>query len=171
MNHEVMRPPYEKGSYSQNCEELFDGSEEWINYDTGDDSTRDWVRREKQISDYPNRYSITEFGVNLGDEDYSYILHGMYLVASMSMEDDDFGVRTQNQWFVSFDQFTLEEKIDHISLPIDPLFFETDAAQNQRESIQFSIDSGLSVPNELDLLELTWVLDELKHGSQESNDC
>lgn len=166
MSMEIHKTPFEDELYSQHCYELFAEDEAWQEYEYSADDPRQWLWRSYECIDYPNRYTVAQFAVDMGYKDNPQLHHSMYAVTSMSMEDDESSLRKANLWYISFNEFGDREVIHHLTMFLDSNQTNEERRQNETDEINFAINSGLAEPNQDDLLNLGWTLEILKHGKQ-----
>lgn len=164
MSIEAYKSPSEDQSYGQYCQDLLSQDVAWQEFECRPGDHQQWVWRNYEYSDYPHKYTVAEFGVDLGYGGNSYVVHAMYFVTSMSMEADDYGLRKMNQWFIAYDSFSHKEEISHLTVSPGPVELDDETRQKEMDSISFALASGLAVPNQADLLELSWTLEILKHS-------
>ena len=166
---EIHKTPFENQTYSQSCHELFTIDDPWQEYDTQLESYQRMYWRRQEYADYPNSYDIAQFALDFGFNEKHYLVHTLYIVASLSLEADDDGFRKVDQWFISNDIFGSKEQVNYISTILHPDLDAEKLRQNGNDNFRFAVESGLAQPNDTDLLELGWVLEILKHGKQNSN--
>lgn len=166
MSIESYSTPFDSETYGGSCHDLFEEESLWQEYDGGPDNFQKWVWRSQEYIDYPNRYDIAEYAIDLGYKDNPYLVHAMYVVTAMAMEDDEDGFRRVNQWFISYDMASQQEEVNYLFRMLNPNLTEDGIQQKGNDNFKFAIDSGLARPNQIDMLELGWAIEMLKQAKQ-----